>query len=61
MTEGELRRPTERACELCGRQEAWDGEIESWRIAVEEGERLTGRVYCVHEWDINGRFAPFER
>jgi hypothetical protein len=61
MSEGELRRPTERTCELCGRRETWDREVESWRIVVEEDERLAGRIYCVHEWDINGRFAPFER
>jgi len=26
----------------------------SWR--VEEA----GRVFCIHEWDINGAFVPFE-
>ena len=60
MTSGELRRPTERTCELCGREERWDTDVESWRIVVVDGERRSGNVYCVHEWDINGRFAPFE-
>ena len=59
MTEGELRRPTDRTCERCGRQENWDVTVESWRIVVEDGERLAGNVDCVHEWDINGQFAPF--
>jgi hypothetical protein len=60
MTSGELRRPTDRACERCGREEMWDTDVESWRIVVVDGERQSGNVYCVHEWDINGRFAPFE-
>ena len=46
----ELRRPAERSCERCGRREAWaDG---GWRV------RAVGEVFCVHEWDINGSFAP---
>jgi hypothetical protein len=60
MTEGQLRRPTARACERCGRRERWDERAESWRIVVEDGDRVAGNVYCVHEWDINGRFVPFE-
>lgn len=60
MTSGELRRPTDRTCERCGREETWDTGVESWRIVVVDGEKRTGNVYCVHEWDINGRFAPFE-
>ncbi|WP_340640817.1 HEWD family protein, partial [Halogeometricum borinquense] len=24
------------------------------------GERQVGSPYCIHEWDINGTFAPFE-
>ena len=59
MSEGELRRPTDRSCERCGRREYWDVDAESWRI-VDNGEPLVGNIYCIHEWDINGRFAPFE-
>jgi hypothetical protein len=61
MSKGELRRPTDRSCERCGRQERWDASAESWRIVVDGERRLAGNVYCIHEWDINGRFAPFER
>jgi hypothetical protein len=60
MTSGELRRPTERTCERCGREETWDVDVESWRIVVVDGERRSGNVFCVHEWDINGQFAPFD-
>jgi hypothetical protein len=45
--------PRERECELCGREERWDDDAEGWRIADEPGN-----VYCIHEWDINGTFAP---
>ena len=61
MTHGDLRRPTNRACERCGRQETWDATVGSWRIVVDDGDRLAGNVYCIHEWDINGRFVPFEK
>ena len=48
----ELKRPTERTCERCGRHEEWDDR--SWRV-VESGE-----VFCVHEWDIDGSFVPLQ-
>ena len=51
----QIRRPTDRACERCGRRERWDAEAETWRIADTAGD-----VYCIHEWDINGSFVPFE-
>lgn len=60
MSHSDLRRPTDRTCERCGREEKWDTAVESWRIVVADGDRLAGDVYCVHEWDINGRFTPFE-
>lgn len=50
-----LRTPTDRVCERCGRIERWDDEIESWVVDEEPGE-----IYCIHEWDINGSFAPIE-
>lgn len=49
-----LRTPSERVCEICGRSERWDDDRESWR--VEE----PGDTFCIHEWDINGEFVPFE-
>jgi hypothetical protein len=55
-----LRTPTARTCEVCGRSEVWNADEESWRVAVEDGERQIGSVYCIHEWDINGTFAPFD-
>ena len=50
-----LSPPTERTCELCGRVERWDEGVEGWRIDEEPGD-----VYCIHDWDINGTYAPFE-
>ena len=68
-----LRTPTERACERCGRREVWDEDVGTWRVAdPEEGvhagdgsetgddDRPVGSPYCIHEWNINGTFAPFE-
>ncbi|SEH46870.1 MULTISPECIES: HEWD family protein [Halopenitus] len=49
-----LRTPNERVCENCGRIERWDDDRESWR--VEEA----GDTFCIHEWDINGDFLPFD-
>ena len=51
-----LRRPTGRRCERCGSREEWDDAHESWRIA----DDTPGSIYCLHEWDINGTFRPFE-
>lgn len=50
-----LRRPTERTCERCGRAEQWNPSTHSWEIDDDPGS-----VYCIHEWDINGRFMPFD-
>jgi hypothetical protein len=58
MSDVRLRKATERACERCGRREVWRDD--SWHVAVEGGEPQTGSVYCIHEWDINGRFSPIE-
>jgi hypothetical protein len=57
---GTLRTPEARICERCGRAERWDADAEGWRIRTEDGERLVGDPYCIHEWDINGTFSPFE-
>ncbi|WP_439026393.1 HEWD family protein [Haloarchaeobius sp. DT45] len=51
-----LRKPTARSCERCGRQEAWNDDVESWRIVDDE----IGSPWCIHEWDIDGTFNPIE-
>jgi hypothetical protein len=58
MNDVELRKPTERVCEICGRKEVWDESTCSWRVAREDGTPRVGNVYCLHEWDINGTFVP---
>lgn len=56
----QLRRPTERTCERCGRHEEWDADAESWQLVRENGEAVVGDVFCLHKWDINGSFTPIE-
>jgi hypothetical protein len=56
----QLRKPTERTCERCGRQEAWEEDVGVWRVRTVDGESRPGNVYCIHEWNINGSFAPLE-
>jgi len=46
---------TRRTCERCGREEAWDDDAGTWRVADDAGS-----VYCVHEWDVNGSYLPLE-
>lgn len=55
-----LRTPDSRTCERCGRDERWDEDDRAWRIVAEDGERIVGDPYCVHEWDITGSFSPLE-
>lgn len=55
-----IRTPTERICEVCGRRERWESVAESWVIDSERGEEAVGDPHCIHEWDINGTFAPYE-
>jgi hypothetical protein len=58
MSEPRIRKPTDRTCERCGREETWrDG---NWRVAEDEDGLRVGAVHCVHEWDIDGSFVPFE-
>ncbi|NUE02851.1 hypothetical protein HUB97_10160 [Halorubraceae archaeon YAN] len=52
---GTLRTPTKRVCELCDRAEKWDTDSGSWVV-----DTVPGNIYCIHEWDINGTFVPFE-
>jgi hypothetical protein len=60
MPPSKLRKPTARRCEVCDRREVWDEDVESWLVAETDGEKQVGNRYCIHEWDINGTFAPFE-
>jgi len=55
----ELRTPDERSCELCGRAEFWDDDAGTWRVAPGDDGPRAGSIYCIHEWDVNGSFAPF--
>jgi hypothetical protein len=56
----QLRKPTERTCERCGREETWDDGAGVWRVRTVGGDARPGNVYCIHEWDINGSFTPLE-
>lgn len=51
-----LRQPTVRTCERCGRSEKWNADNETWEVV----DNNVGSIYCIHEWDINGSFVPFE-
>ncbi|WP_253738944.1 HEWD family protein [Halohasta salina] len=51
-----LRRPKGRTCERCGRVEQWNDQVDSWEIT----DDAAGSVYCIHEWDINGQFVPYD-
>lgn len=53
----EIRTPTERACVRCGRSETWDEVTENWVVADDE----VGERFCIHDWDITGKFTPIER
>ncbi|WP_248898075.1 HEWD family protein [Haloplanus halobius] len=56
-----IRKPTVRECEKCGRRERWNDATGTWRLDTDdEGDRIAGDVYCIHEWDINGTFVPIE-
>lgn len=55
-----IRKPQRRECERCGRREVWSEAAETWTIANEDGEDAVGDPHCIHEWDINGTFLPYE-
>ena len=56
-----IRKPTARQCEDCGREEVWNDATGTWRVTRDDdGDRIVGDVYCIHEWDINGTFVPVE-
>ncbi|MFB6141014.1 MAG: HEWD family protein [Halosimplex sp.] len=51
--------PDERECERCGRADVWSDESGTWTVATDEnGDRLAGDPFCLHEWDINGTYNP---
>lgn len=56
----ELRTPRQRGCERCERREVWNERNDGWRIDGEDGDRKVGNPHCIHEWDIDGTFSPFE-
>ena len=60
LTRTELRTPRQRDCERCERREVWNERNGSWRIDVEDDDRKVGNPHCIHEWDIDGTFSPFE-
>lgn len=55
----DLRTPDRRECERCGRVEVW--EDAHWRIHETDDGGRVGDPFCIHEWDINGSFPPFDR
>lgn len=61
MSQIELNPPAERECLRCGRQDVWDDSNCNWIIRREDGEKLAGNPFCVHEWDINGTHNPITR
>ncbi|MFB6137774.1 MAG: HEWD family protein [Halobacteriaceae archaeon] len=53
----EIRTPEERECVRCGRAETWDETTENWVVADDQ----VGDLYCIHDWDITGKFTPVSR
>ncbi|WP_330631788.1 HEWD family protein [Halocatena halophila] len=47
--------PENRRCERCGREDCWDNGNDNWTVAGEHGN-----PFCIHEWNINGTYSPFE-
>ena len=57
-TSADLRRPTARGCERCGRKEQWDHMLGAWQLVSTDDGKVVGNPHCIHEWDINGSFRP---
>lgn len=53
----QIRTPSERTCQDCGREEYWDDEVDNWRVSDDH----VGNVHCIHSWDITGSFTPVEK
>lgn len=58
MSDVTLNPPDERRCLVCGREDVWDEEAAEWRVRLEDGEKLSGNRFCMHEWDITGTHRP---
>lgn len=58
MNEVRLNPPRRRTCLLCGREDVWDDDVGEWRIRTQDGEKLAGERFCMHEWDITGTHRP---
>lgn len=58
MSDVTLNPPKTRTCVLCNRQDVWDDSVQDWTIRIEDGEKLTGDRFCLHEWDITGSHKP---
>jgi hypothetical protein len=54
----QVRKPTVRVCEQCGRSEQWDSGVDAWQLVREDGTKQIGNPHCIHEWDITGTFNP---
>lgn len=52
----EIRVPERRECTNCSRTESWDDGEEAWRVE----DDAVGDIYCIHDWDITGKFSPVE-
>jgi len=61
MADVKLNPPTKRRCPRCGREDVWDDELQDWRIRVDDGEKLAGDRFCLHEWDITGTHRPISQ
>ncbi|MFB6133561.1 MAG: HEWD family protein [Halanaeroarchaeum sp.] len=52
----QIRSPSHRTCDRCGREEYYDDEANAWQVTENVGD-----VFCIHSWDITGEFTPIER
>ncbi len=60
MGEREVHPPSERECERCGRRDVRDEDTGHWRIVTVDGEQRAGDPFCIHEWDVTGKYNPFD-
>lgn len=58
MSDVELNPPERRRCLVCGREDVWDDEDGEWRVRTRDGEKVAGRRFCMHEWDVTGTHKP---
>jgi hypothetical protein len=60
MSDVDLNPPERRTCTRCGREDIWDEGVGGWTIRVIDGEKRSGDLFCMHEWDITGSHTPIE-